>query len=275
MINPVPVYKYVKANPLIKLNVNDRVYVVNGFTFLSNQYGVTRKDCLRDINFEDLAKIGLFEKTITNFNISNYSKGDLIVLSDNKDKAREVSASNPTKNRVVEITKEPTVVIPRKGYGKAPLRFIQEMEVKDVNSGKMEIVNTDDVVSDTRKYWFLNSKGQVSCTYYWMNPVADLYRSKTNNIYYSNKDAVSVLQTIEYNINNDAAVLSGGDTMLGKAMMVDNLVEKYMLYGRNSMYDNWCCNSCICKLCSTRKVPGKIYLRILFYLCNDLCNIKI
>lgn len=226
MINPVPVYKYVKSNPLIKLNVNDRVYVVNGFTFLSNQYGVTRKDCLRDINFEDLTKIGLFEKTITNFNMSNYSKGDLIVLSDNKDKAREVSASNPTKNRVVEITKEPTVIIPRKGYGRSPLRFIQEMEVRDVSNGKMEIVNTDDIVGDTRKYWFLNSKGQVSCTYYWMNPVADLYRSKTNNIYHSHKDAVSALQTIEYNINNDAAVLSGGDIMMGKSIMVDNLIEK-------------------------------------------------
>ena len=226
MMNQVYVYKYVKANPLIKLNVNDRVYVVNGFTFLSNQYGVTRKDCLRDINFEDLTKIGLFEKTINNFNMSNYSKGDLIVLSDNKDKAREVSASNPTKNRVVEIIKEPTVIIPRKGYGRSPLRFIQEMEVRDVNSGKMGIVNTDDIVNDTRKYWFLNSKGQVSCTYYWLNPVADLYRSKTNNIYYSYKDAVSALQTIEYNINNDAAVLSGGDIMIGKAMMVDNLIEK-------------------------------------------------
>lgn len=225
-MNPVSVYKYVKANPLIKLNVNDKVYVVNGFTFLSNQYGVTRKDCLRDINFEDLTKIGLFDKTITNFNISNYSKGDLIVLSDNKDKAREVSASNPTKNRVVEITKEPTIVILQKGYGKSPLRFIQEMEVRDVNNGKMEIVNTDDIVSDTRKYWFMNSKGQVSCTYYWLNPVADLYRSKTNNIYYSHNHAVSALQTIEYNINNDAAVLSGGDTMMGKAMMIDNLVEK-------------------------------------------------
>lgn len=226
MINPVPVYKYVKANPLIKLNVNDKVYVVNGIVFLSNQYGVTRKDSLKDINFEDLVKIGLFEKTITNFNISNYSKGDLIVLSNNKDKAKEVSASNPTKNRVVEITKDPTIVIPRKGYGKAPLRFTQEMEVRDVNTGKMEIINTDDVVCDTRKYWFLNSKGQVSCTYYWMNPVADLYRSNTNNIYYSNKDAVSALQNIEYKINNDAAVLSGGDTMLGKAMLIDNLVEK-------------------------------------------------
>lgn len=226
MMNAVPVYKYVKANPLIKLNVNDKVYVVNGFTFLSNQYGVTRKDCLRDINFEDLTKIGLFDKTITNFNISNYSKGDLIVLSDNKDKAREVSASNPTKNRVVEITKEPAIVISRKRYGKAPLRFIQEMEVRDVNNGKTEIVNTDDIVSDTRKYWFMNSKGQVSCTYYWLNPVADLYRSKTNNIYYSHNHAVSALQTIEYNINNDAAVLSGGDTMMGKAMMIDNLVEK-------------------------------------------------
>lgn len=226
MINPVPVYKYVKANPLIKLNVNDKVYVVNGIVFLSNQYGVTRKDSLKDINFEDLVKIGLFEKTITNFNISNYSKGDLIVLSNNKDKAKEVSASNPTKNRVVEITKEPTIVIPRKGYGKIPLRFTQEMEVRDVNTGKMEIINTDDVVCDTRKYWFLNSKGQVSCTYYWMNPVADLYRSNTNNIYYSNKDAVSALQNIEYKINNDAAVLSGGDTMLGKAMLIDNLVEK-------------------------------------------------
>lgn len=226
MINPVPVYKYVKSNPLIKLNVNDKVYVVNGIVFLSNQYGVTRKDSLKDINFEDLAKIGLFEKTITNFNISNYSKGDLIVLSDNKDKAREVSASNPTKNRVVEIIKEPTVIILRKGYVKVPLRFIQEMEVKDVNSGKIEIVNTDDVVSDTRKYWFLNSKGQVSCTYYWLNPVADLYRSKTNNIYYSHNHAVTALQTVEYNINNDAAVISGGDTMLGKAMLIDNLVEK-------------------------------------------------
>lgn len=226
MMNQVYVYKYVKANPLIKLNVNDKVYVVNGIVFLSNQYGVTRKDSLKDINFEDLAKIGLFEKTITNFNISNYSKGDLIVLSNNKDKAKEVSASNPTKNRVVEITKEPTIVIPRKGYGKVPLRFTQEMEVRDMNTGKMEIINTDDVVCNTRKYWFLNSKGQVSCTYYWMNPVADLYRSNTNNIYYSNKDAVSALQNIEYKINNDAAVLSGGDTMLGKAMLIDNLVEK-------------------------------------------------
>ena len=226
MMNQVYVYKYVKANPLIKLNVNDKVYVVNGIVFLSNQYGVTRKDCLKDINFEDLVKIGLFEKTITNFNISDYSKGDLVVLSNNKDKAKEVSASNPTKNRVVEIIKEPTMVIPRKGYGKAPLRFIQEMEVRDVNTGKMEIVNTDDVVCNTRKYWFLNSKGQVSCTYYWLNPVADLYRSKTNNIYYSHKHAVSALQNIEYNINNDAAVLSGGDTMLGKSMLIDNLVEK-------------------------------------------------
>lgn len=226
MMNQVYVYKYVKANPLIKLNVNDKVYVVNGITFLSNQYGVTRKDCLKDINFEDLAKIGLFDKTITNFNISNYSKGDLIVLSDNKNQAREVSASNPTKNRVVEIIKEPTIIIPRKGYGKSPLKFIQEMEVKDVNTGKMQIINTDDIVCDTRKYWFINSRGQVSCTYYWMNPVADLYRSQTNNIYHSHNQAVSALQTIEYNINNDAAVLSGGDTMLGKAMMIDNLVEK-------------------------------------------------
>ena len=226
MMNQVYVYKYVKANPLIKLNVNDKVYMVNGIAFLSNQYGVTKKDCLKDINFEDLAKIGLFEKTITNFNMSNYSKGDLVVLSNNKDKAKEVSVSNPTKNRVVEIIKEPTIVIPRKGYGKAPLRFIQEMGVRDVNTGKMEIVNTDDIVCNTRKYWFLNSKGQVSCTYYWMNPVADLYRNNTNNIYYSHKDAVSALQAIEHNINNDAAVLSGGDTMLGKAMMVDNLVEK-------------------------------------------------
>ena len=226
MMNQVPVYKYVKENPLIKLNVNDKVYVVNSFTFLSNQYGVTRKDYLKDINFEDLVKIGLFEKTITNFNISNYLKGDLVVLSNNKDKAKEVSASNPTKNRVVEITKEPTMVIPRKGYGRGPLRFIQEMEVRDVNTGKIEIINTDDVVCNTRKYWFINSKGQVSCTYYWMNPVADLYRSKTNNIYYSHNHAVSALQTIEYNINNDAAVLSGGDTMLGKTMLIDNLVEK-------------------------------------------------
>ena len=152
MINQFYVYKYVKANPLIKLNVNDKVYMVNGIAFLSNQYGVTRKDCLKNINFEDLVKIGLFEKTITNFNISNYLKGDLVVLSNNKDKAKEVSASNPTKNRVVEITKEPTIVIPRKGYGKAPLRFIQEMEVRDVNTGKMEIINTDDVVCNTRKY---------------------------------------------------------------------------------------------------------------------------
>ena len=226
MMNQFYVYKYVKANPLIKLNVNDKVYVVNGIAFLSNQYGVTRKDCLKDINFEDFAKIGLFEKTITNFNISNYLKGDLVVLSNNKDKAKEVSASNPTKNRVVEITKEPTMVIPRKGYGRSPLRFIQEMEVRDVNTGKIEIINTDDVVCNTRKYWFINSKGQVSSPYYWMNPVADLYRNNTNNIYYSHKDAVSALQTIEHNINNDAAVLSGGDTMLGKAMMVDNLVEK-------------------------------------------------
>ena len=226
MMNQVYVYKYVKANPLIKLNVNDKVYVVNGIAFLSNQYGVTRKDCLKNINFEDLAKIGLFEKTITNFNISNYLKGDLVVLSNNKDKAKEVSASNPTKNRVVEITKKPTVVIPRKGYGKDPLRFIQEMEVRDVNTGKMEIINTDDVVCNTRKYWFINSKGQVSCTYYWMNPVADLYRSKTNNIYYSHNHAVSALQNIEYKINNDAALLSGGDTMLGKSMLIDNLVQK-------------------------------------------------
>ena len=225
-MNQVYVYKYVKANPLIKLNVNDKVYVVNGITFLSNQYGVTRKDCLKDINFEDLAKIGLFDKTITNFNISNYFKGNLVVLSNNKDKAKEVSASNPTKNRVVEIIKEPTLIISRKGYGKSPLKFIQEMEVKDVNTGKMQIINTDDIVCDTRKYWFINSRGQVSCTYYWMNPVADLYRSKTNNIYHSHDHAVKALQTIEYNINNDAAVLSGGDTMLGKTMMIDNLVEK-------------------------------------------------
>lgn len=53
-----------------------------------------------------------------------------------------------------------------------------------------------------------------------------LFRSKTNNIYYSHNHAVSALQTIGYNINNDAAVLSGGDTMMGKAMMIDNLVEK-------------------------------------------------
>lgn len=86
--------------------------------------------------------------------MSNYSKGDLVVLSNNKDKAKKVSASNPTKNRVVEIIKEPNIVIPRKGYGKAPLRFIQEMEVRDVNTGKMEIINTDDVVCNTRKYWF-------------------------------------------------------------------------------------------------------------------------
>ena len=225
MMNPVPVYKYVKENPLIKLNVNDKVYVVNGFTFLSNQCGVTRKDCLRDINFEDLTKVGLFEKTITNFNISNYLKGDLIVLSDNKDRAREVSVSNPTKNRIVEIIKDPAVIIPRNKYVKSPLRFIQEMEVRDVNNGKMEIVNTDDIVSDTRKYWFINSKGQVCCTYYWLNPVADLYRSKTNNMYYSHDDALKSLQIIERDIHTEACVV-GGDSMLGKTIIIDDLIKK-------------------------------------------------
>ena len=47
-----------------------------------------------------------------------------------------------------------------------------------------------------------------------------------------------------------------------------------MLYERNSMYVDWCCNSYICKLCSTRKIPGKIYLRILSSVCNNLYNIK-
>ena len=225
MMNKVYVYKYVKANPLINLNVNDRVYVVNGSTFLSNQYGVTKKDCLRDINFEDFVKIGIFEKTISNISISNYHNGDLIVLSDNKDRAREVSASNPTKNRVVKIIKDPTVIIPRNKYVKSPLRFIQEMEVKDVNNGMLEMINTDDIVCNTKKYWFLNSKGQVSCTYYWVNPVADLYRSKTNNMYYSNDDALKSLQIIERDIHTEACVL-GGDAMLGKTMIIDNLVEK-------------------------------------------------
>lgn len=225
MMNQVYVYKYVKANPLINLNVNDRVYVVNGSTFLSNQYGVTKKDCLRDINFEDFVKIGIFEKTISNISISNYHNGDLIVLSDNKDRAREVSASNPTKNRVVKIIKDPTVIIPRNKYVKSPLRFIQEMEVKDVNNGMLEMINTDDIVCNTKKYWFLNSKGQVSCTYYWVNPVADLYRSKTNNMYYSNDDALKSLQIIERDIHTEACVL-GGDAMLGKTMIIDNLVEK-------------------------------------------------
>lgn len=41
------------------------------------------------------------------------------------------------------------------------------------------------------------------------------------------------------------------------------------------MYVDWYCNSYICKLCSTRKIPRKIYLRILSSLCNNLCNIKI
>lgn len=226
MMNKVYVYKYVKENPLFKLNVNDKVYIVNGFTFLSNQYGVIRMDGLRDINFEDLAKVGLFEKSITNFDISNYLKGDLVVLSDNNDRAREVSASNPTKNHIVEIIKDPTVIIPKNKYVKSPLRFIQEMEVKDVNTGKMKIVNTDDIVCNTKKYWFINSKGQVSCTYYWMNPVVDLYRSKINNMYYSHDDALKSLQIIERDIHTEACVLSGGDVMLGKKMIIDNLVEK-------------------------------------------------
>ena len=99
------------------------------------------------------------------------------------------------------------------------------MEVRDVNNGKMEIVNTDDIVSDTRKYWFLNSKGQVSCTYYWLNPVADLYRRKTKNMYYSHDDALKSLKIIERDIYTEACVV-GGDPMLGKTMIIDDLVEK-------------------------------------------------
>lgn len=41
------------------------------------------------------------------------------------------------------------------------------------------------------------------------------------------------------------------------------------------MYVDWYCNSYIYKLCGTRKIPRKIYLRILSSLCNNLCNIKI
>ena len=227
MINPVYVYRYVKNNPLIKLDINDKIYVVNGIVFLLNKYGIiTKKDCFKDINFEDLAKIGIFEETITNFSISNYIKGNLVVLSDNKDKAREVSASNPTKNRVVEIIKEPTIIISRKGYGKSLLRFIQEMEVRDVNTGNIQTINTDDIVCNTKKYWFINSKGQVSCTYYWMNPVADLYRSKTSNMYHSHDQALKSVETIECNINIEARTLSSGDSMIGKAMMIDELISK-------------------------------------------------
>lgn len=196
------VYTYVKKFPFFNLNVGARIFRINGFTYMSqNSYScdLVQMNELENIDFDDFVNCKYFEKETKIEKLPVYKQGDFIVIVDNKSNSKDKSVQ---KNNIYSVVSNKRI----------KYKYIDNLsytiKVRNVNTGKEEEVSSDKILGKTRQYWFLNSHGTVSSTYFLFNTDNDAYRILTNNVFYSYEEANNALEKINMKIDDKTKIIS-------------------------------------------------------------------
>lgn len=219
------VYNYVKALPLFNLNLGDKIIRIGNKSYIRTNVNsnLTRKAYLDDINLDDFAFLGYFEKTIECADLQTFKEGDFVVTSGDIANAKKI-VPNPTCSNQVH-----KVIDTKNMKYRYNCKLSNTIKIKNVNTGKEQEITVDKIVCKTSKYWFLNSHGSVSATYFWLKPNDDAFRIATNNVYYSHEEAHKAITNFRLDIDNKANTLNPNNIDLGRAMLIDNAASKNIL----------------------------------------------
>lgn len=221
------VYNYVRELPLFNLNLGDKIIRIGNKSYIrtNTNNNLIRKAYLDDINLDDFAFLGYFEKTektVECVDLPNFNEGDFVVTSDDIANAKKI-VPNPTCSNQVHK------VIGINMKYRYNCKLSSTIKIKNVNTGKEQEITVDKIVCKTSKYWFLNSHGIVSATYFWFKPNDDAFRIATNNVYYSHEEAHKAITNFRLDIDNKAKTLNPNNIDLGRAMLIDNAASKNIL----------------------------------------------
>lgn len=219
------VYNYVKELPLFNLILGDKIIRIGNKSYIRTNVNsnLTRKTYLDDINLDDFTFLGYFEKTIGCVDLPTFNEGDFVVTSDDIANAKKI-VPNPTCGN--QVHKVIGIRIMKYKYNG---KLASTIKIKNVNTGKEQEISSDKIVCKTSQYWFLNSHGSVSATYFWLKPYDDAFRITTNNVYYSHEEACKAIAKFSLDIDNKAKTLNPNNVDLGRAMLIDNAASKNIL----------------------------------------------
>lgn len=130
-----------------------------------------------------------------------YSPGDHVVVHSGKFhrsnyKGMQPNYQTPITVSIVESLDNYTLKgAPKSGNNK----YNWKLYAKNINSGEVGYIYTDDVISKAKKYWFIKSGGGVACDWLNRNPEADIWRIATGNMYKSHEDAIAAMKEMIIN----------------------------------------------------------------------------
>lgn len=219
------VYNYVKKLPLFNLILGDKIIRIGNKSYIRTNVNsnLTRKTYLDDINLDDFTFLGYFEKTIGCVDLPTFNEGDFVVTSDDIANAKKIVPNPACSNQVHKVIDIKNIKYKYNG------KLASTIKIKNVNTGKEQEITVDKIVCKTSKYWFLNSHGSVSATYFWLKPNDDAFRITTNNVYYSHEEAHKAITNFRLDIDNKAKTLNPNNIDLGRAMLINNAASKNIL----------------------------------------------
>lgn len=139
-----------------------------------------------------------------------YSPGDHVVVHSGKFhhsnyKGMQPNYQTPITVSIVESLNNYTLKsAPKSGNNK----YNWKLYAKNINSGEVGYIYTDDVISKAKKYWFIKSGGGIACDWLNRNPEADIWRIATGNMYKSYEDAIVAMKEMITNKFGDIHVVA-------------------------------------------------------------------
>lgn len=99
------VYNYVREVPLFNLILGDKIIRIGNKSYIrtNTNSNLTRKAYLDDINLDDFAFLGYFERTVECVDLPNFNEGDFVVTSDDIANAKKIVPNPTCSNQVHKV----------------------------------------------------------------------------------------------------------------------------------------------------------------------------
>lgn len=99
------VYNYVRELPLFNLILGDKIIRIGNKSYIrtNTNNNLIRKAYLDDINLDDFAFLGYFEKTIECADLPTFKEGDFVVTSGDIANAKKIVPNPTCSNQVHKI----------------------------------------------------------------------------------------------------------------------------------------------------------------------------
>jgi len=188
------IYKITKNIPGFTYKPNTEFHVINNEVYVreysfSRYLPMKRNEEFDKFNFDAFVDMGMMTREATDLPNCEWKEGDLVVYNRyGLEYFNSNFSINPkkTKNEVCSVISTPIL------EGKN----IVYVTIKNVMDGREHKVKMTQLLAPSKKYWFIDSHGNIKMTYFWLNPLEDRYRIANKNVFVSHDASLRARENI-------------------------------------------------------------------------------